>query len=48
MRRGRLIKFSKVPGISSKELEYREEKLKYKKVELMQSRIKNKSELLVG
>ena len=35
-------------SVLHKELEYKVEKLKYKKLEVMQPRISNKSELLVG
>ena len=35
-------------SVLHKELEYKVEKLKYKKLEVMQPRIKNKSELPVG
>ena len=37
-----------VVSVLHKELEYKVEKLNYKKVEVMQPRIKNKSELPVG
>ena len=35
-------------SVLHKELEYKEEKLKYRKLEVMQPRINNKSELPVG
>ena len=35
-------------SVLHKELEYKVEKLKYKKLEIMQPRIKNKSKLPVG
>ena len=48
MRKGDLINLAKtILLVLHKELEYKEEKLKYKKLEIMQPRIKNKSELLV-
>ena len=37
-----------VVSVLHQELEYKVEKLKYKKLEVMQPRIKNKSELPVG
>jgi len=37
-----------VVSVLLKELEYKVETLKYKKLEVMQPRIKNKSELSVG
>ena len=51
-RDGGLISFSKygswMLSVLHKELEYKVENLKDKKLEVMQSRIKNKSELPVG
>ena len=45
-RRGSLVNFANmVVLVLRKELEYEVEKLKYKKVEVMQPRIRNKSEL---
>ena len=38
----------KTVSVLHKELEYKVEKLKYKKLEVMQPRIKNKSDLPVG
>ena len=49
METGGLLNLAKtMVSVLYKELEYEVEKLKYKKLEVMQPRMKNKSELPVG
>ena len=45
---GRFNVANTMVSVLHKELEYKEEKLKYRKLEVMQPRINNKSELPVG